>query len=328
MTAAPTAAPSETLLELIGVRKSYRFGETEVRALDGVDLAIRRGTFTGIVGRSGSGKSTLLNVLGGLDRPSEGTVLVEGRPLKGRGSDELAEYRRATVGFIFQSFNLIAHLTALENVALPLRLAGKLGYFERRKKAEELLDRVGLGKRLEHRPSELSGGERQRVAIARALANDPGMLLADEPTGNLDSRTADEIMAMLRGLHADGRTVVLVTHDMRQAEQYCERLLVLQDGRVKEERDLRNGGPAKGGGAAAESEEQPPEVAVKVATNRCPYCHDDVEVAAPDWVACRACQARHHQACWNESGACGACGEARYVSDGPSSSQGESEASA
>ncbi len=230
-------ANGNALLELIGVRKTYRFGETEVRALDGVDLTIRHGSFTGIVGRSGSGKSTLLNVLGGLDRPSEGQVLVDGRPLKGRTSDQLAEYRRATVGFIFQSFNLIPHLTALENVALPLRLSGRLSYFERRKRAQELLERTGLGARLEHRPAELSGGERQRVAIARALANEPSMLLADEPTGNLDSRTAAEIMGMLQELHADGEhTVVLVTHDLHQAQTYCDRLLVLQDGRVKEDR--------------------------------------------------------------------------------------------
>jgi putative ABC transport system ATP-binding protein len=235
---------AENLVELIGVRRAYRFGEAVVNALDGLDFAIERGAFVGIIGRSGSGKSTLLNILGGLDRPSRGEVLVEGTALHGRKSDALATYRRETVGFIFQSFNLIAHLTALENVALPLRLAGNVGFFERRRRAKELLEEVGLGDRVEHKPAELSGGERQRVAIARALANDPSLLLADEPTGNLDSKTADEIMEMIQQLHGKGRTVVLVTHDKAQAERYCQRLIVLQDGKVLEDR---------AGGATAES---------------------------------------------------------------------------
>jgi putative ABC transport system ATP-binding protein len=225
----------ETLIELLSVRKRYSFGEAAVSALDGIDLKVGKGEFLGVIGRSGSGKSTLLNVLGGLDRPSEGQVLVRGRALMGRTSDDLAAYRRQVIGFIFQSFNLIAHLTALENVALPLALAGK-GFFERRKRAQELLEKVGLSKRTGHRPMELSGGERQRVAIARALANEPEMLLADEPTGNLDSRTAEEIMGMLRQLHAEGCTIVLVTHDRERAERYCERIVVLEDGRVKEDR--------------------------------------------------------------------------------------------
>jgi putative ABC transport system ATP-binding protein len=226
---------TEALIELVSVRKRYRFGDTAVNALDGIDLKVPRGAFLGVIGRSGSGKSTFLNVVGGLDRPSEGTVLVHGRALMGRTSDELAGYRRQVIGFIFQSFNLIPHLTALENVALPLALAG-VGFFERRRTAQELLDKVGLGKRVSHRPTELSGGERQRVAIARALANKPEMLLADEPTGNLDSRTAEEIMGMLRALHAEGCTIVLVTHDRERAERYCDRIVVLEDGRVKEDR--------------------------------------------------------------------------------------------
>ncbi|MBX3467395.1 MAG: ABC transporter ATP-binding protein [Planctomycetes bacterium] len=230
-----TAAKGETLIELVGVRKRYRFGEAAVNALDGVDLRVAKGSFVGVIGRSGSGKSTFLNVVGGLDRPSEGSVLVQGRALMGRTSDELAAYRRQVIGFIFQSFNLVPHLTALENVALPLALAGQ-GYFERRRRAQELLDKVGLGARTGHRPTELSGGERQRVAIARALSNDPQLLLADEPTGNLDSRTAEEIMGMLRALHAEGCTIVLVTHDRERAERYCERIVVLEDGRVKEDR--------------------------------------------------------------------------------------------
>jgi putative ABC transport system ATP-binding protein len=225
----------ETLIELVSVRKRYRFGESVVNALDGVDLRVPQGTFLGVVGRSGSGKSTLLNIVGGLDRPSEGQVLVRGRALMGRTSDDLASYRRQVIGFIFQSFNLIPHLTALENVAMPLALAGR-GYFDRRRKAQELLEKVGLAKRTGHRPTELSGGERQRVAIARALANEPELLLADEPTGNLDSRTAEEIMGMLRALHAEGCTIVLVTHDAERAERFCERVVVMEDGRVREDR--------------------------------------------------------------------------------------------
>jgi putative ABC transport system ATP-binding protein len=228
-------AKGETLIELASVRKRYRFGEQKVNALDGVDLKIAKGSFVGVIGRSGSGKSTFLNVVGGLDRPTEGQVLIGGRALMGRSSDELAGYRRQVIGFIFQSFNLIPHLTALENVALPLALAGR-GYFDRRRRAQELLEKVGLGKRIAHRPPQLSGGERQRVAIARALANEPELLLADEPTGNLDSRTAEEVMGMLRALHAEGRTIILVTHDRERAERYCERLVILEDGKVKEDR--------------------------------------------------------------------------------------------
>lgn len=232
-----TETASKTLVELVGVRKSYAFGETTVNALDGVDLKIDRGAFVAVVGRSGSGKSTLLNVLGGLDQPSQGQVLVDGTPLHGRGSDQLAAYRRGTVGFIFQSFNLIPHLTALENVALPLRLAGTLSQVERTQKAAALLAEVGLATRSEHRPSELSGGERQRVAIARSLANGPSLLLADEPTGNLDSKTAADIMAMLVELHRSGeRTIVLVTHDRVQAERYCERVVEMADGKVTVDR--------------------------------------------------------------------------------------------
>ena len=235
---------SETLVELVGVSRKYRFGDSIVTALDGLDLTIAKGSFVGIIGRSGSGKSTLLNILGGLDRPTRGELLVDGTPLHRRKSDGLATYRRETVGFIFQSFNLINHLTAEENVAMPLRLAGDLGFFERRRKAKELLEEVGLTGRTGHKPSELSGGERQRVAIARSLANDPQLLLADEPTGNLDSKTAVEIMSMIQDLHKKGRTVILVTHDQEQAERYCDRVIVLEDGKVKLDRDA-NGADAK-----------------------------------------------------------------------------------
>ncbi len=241
------------LIELVGVRKHYRFGEAVVAALDGVDLRIAPGEFVGVIGRSGSGKSTFLNIVGGLDRPSDGQVLIEGNALRARTSDQLAAYRREGIGFVFQSFNLIPHLTALENVALPLALAGR-GPFERRRRAEQLLEKVGLGKRMKHRPNAMSGGERQRVAIARALANEPRLLLCDEPTGNLDSRTAEEIMGMLEALHREGRTIVLVTHDRERAERYCGRIVVMDDGRVKEDRPVGADRPAGAGGPAGASE--------------------------------------------------------------------------
>jgi ABC-type lipoprotein export system ATPase subunit len=234
-----STALAEPLIELVDVRKHYRFGESVVAALDGVDLRIDKGEFVGVIGRSGSGKSTFLNIVGGLDRPSQGSVVIEGTPLQARSSDALAAYRRATIGFVFQSFNLVPHLTALENVALPLALAGKPAG-ERRRRAQELLEKVGLGKRTGHRPTELSGGERQRVAIARALSNEPKLLLCDEPTGNLDSKTAEEIMGMLADLHAKDRcTIVLVTHDRERAERYCERLVMLGDGKVREDRRVQ-----------------------------------------------------------------------------------------
>lgn len=230
-------SPSKTLVELQDVRKGYQFGDTMVHALDGVSLQIAEGSFVGVIGRSGSGKSTLLNLLGGLDRPSQGQLLVDGHPLQGRGADALASYRREMVGFVFQSFNLIPHLTAIENVALPLSLAG-VPAGKRTERATALLDKVGLGARKHHRPAEMSGGERQRVAIARSLVNEPRLLLADEPTGNLDSKTAEEIMGMLEALHREGRTIVLVTHDGDRAKRYCERLITFSDGKIHE--DLAN----------------------------------------------------------------------------------------
>jgi len=247
----------QPLIELVEVRKAYRFGDTVVNALDGLKLKIEEGSFVGVIGRSGSGKSTLLNVLGGLDRPSKGQVLVEGRALLALYADVGAAYRREIVGFIFQSFNLIPHLTALENVALPLALAGRsLGF--RRQRAEELLTKVGLAKRMEHRPAELSGGERQRVAIARSLVNEPRLLLADEPTGNLDSSTAEEIMGMLSELHAkEKRTVVLVTHDAERADRYCERIVILGDGKVIEDRPASWKAEDEGEPAGEEPAEKP-----------------------------------------------------------------------
>ncbi len=228
MTTTQTAA----MIELIQVTKTYVLDEVLVSALSGISLRIEPASVTAIVGRSGSGKSTLLNILGGLDRPTSGEVIVDGAGLMKRTSDELARYRRETIGFIFQSFYLIPHHTALENVALALAL-NDVGRFKRRDRARELLKLVGLEKRMDHRPSQLSGGERQRVAIARALANDPKVLLADEPTGNLDSKTADEILDLIVKTSADlGRTVVLVTHERDHARRYTKRMIELADGRV------------------------------------------------------------------------------------------------
>jgi len=221
----------EPLVAAEQVVKRYVLGEAVVTAVDGVTLGFAPGEMAALVGRSGSGKSTLLHLLGGLDRPTSGRILARGRRLDEQSDDELAAFRRATVGFVFQSFQLLPGATAQRNVELPLLLAG-LKPAERRARAEQLLDRVGLSARRGHRPSQLSGGEQQRVAIARALANDPPLLLCDEPTGNLDSKTSEEILGLLSGLSKDGRTVVLVTHDRAIAERYCPRRVELSDGRV------------------------------------------------------------------------------------------------
>jgi ABC-type lipoprotein export system ATPase subunit len=228
--AKPVAAPA--IIELIEVSKTYVLDEVKVAALSGVSLRIEPGSFTAVVGRSGSGKSTLLNVLGGLDRPTSGEVVVDGRSLGRRSSDELAAYRRESIGFIFQAFHLVPHRSALENVSLPLALAG-VGRSEREARARDLLKLVGLEQRVSHRPAQLSGGERQRVAIARALANDPKVLLADEPTGNLDSKTADAILELVAKTGETlKRTVVLVTHEREQARRFAKRVVELVDGRV------------------------------------------------------------------------------------------------
>jgi putative ABC transport system ATP-binding protein len=210
--------------------RRYVMGETVLSALDGVTLSFEPGEVAAIVGRSGSGKSTLLQLLGGLDRPTSGEIFVRGKRLAESSEDQLALYRRQDVGFIFQFFNLVPTLTALQNVELPLVLAGELPKAERRRRATELLERVGLGARREHRPSQLSGGEQQRVAVARALIHDPPLLLADEPTGNLDSKTASEILDLLRTL--TGRTILVVTHDRGLADSFARRTLELRDGKV------------------------------------------------------------------------------------------------
>ncbi len=220
------------LIRAIALARRYQMGKTSVDALRGVDLDVAPGEFVALVGPSGSGKSTLLHLIGGLVRPTGGEVWVNGMEL-GRSSDrELVLYRRDTLGFVFQSFNLLPIKTAWENVAVPLMLGGA-PLERRRARALALLEQLGLGQRANHRPAELSGGEQQRVAIARALANHPRLILADEPTGNLDSRTGGEIMALLRRLvREEGLTLLLVTHDMSVA-RYADRIVHLRDGAVQ-----------------------------------------------------------------------------------------------
>ena len=210
----------------------YTMGGSTIRAVDGITLAIERGEFVALLGQSGSGKSTLLNLLAGLDRPTSGSVQVAGRDLARMSSEELARYRRNDVGMVFQSFHLIPAMTITENVELPMRFA-EVERSERAQRVRESLERVGLGKRLEHRPSELSGGEQQRVSLARALANRPSMLLADEPTGNLDSRTGEDILNLIRDVSLSlGMTVVMVTHERALAERFAQRLVFLGDGKL------------------------------------------------------------------------------------------------
>jgi ABC-type lipoprotein export system ATPase subunit len=219
----------EPLVRVQALTRRYLMGETVVTALDGVDFSFEKGEFVAVVGRSGSGKSTLLHLLGGLDRPTSGDVWVGGRRLGELSNDDLAAYRREGVGFVFQFFNLVPTLTALQNVELPMTLAG-VPPSERRRRAAALLDRVGLTARGGHRPKELSGGEQQRVSVARALVNDPPLLLADEPTGNLDSKTAADVLGLLKGL--EGKTVLMVTHDRAMAQGFSTRTVELSDGKA------------------------------------------------------------------------------------------------
>ena len=221
-----------SLLESKDVSKIYQMGTTSVTALDNVSLSLKEGEFVSIQGTSGSGKSTLLNMVGGLDHPTSGEVLFNARALGPLNKREMARYRRFSVGMIFQNFNLIPTMTAEENVGLALAFGGIRGS-QRRQRAEELLGRVGLSDRLTHRPSELSGGEQQRVAIARALANHPKVLLADEPTGNVDSTRAHELLALLREMvDKDSLTILMVTHDRELATSFSDRIILMKDGRV------------------------------------------------------------------------------------------------
>ncbi|MDY6776745.1 MAG: ABC transporter ATP-binding protein [Candidatus Nanohaloarchaea archaeon] len=218
-------------IELEDVTKNYRMGETTVEALRGTSMTVEKGEFVAIMGPSGSGKSTLMNMVGALDTPTSGTVRVGGTDVSGLSRSRLALLRRKKVGFVFQQFNLISTMDAVENVALPLIFQGTPRR-ERRKKAVEYLEKVGLGDRLHHRPPELSGGQRQRVSIARALVNEPDIILADEPTGNVDTETGDRIMEILTDLNDEGKTVVMVTHDPHDAE-FADRIVDIKDGVVE-----------------------------------------------------------------------------------------------
>jgi len=221
-----------TIVQTVELKKTYMLGKVPVFALRGVNLKVESGDFVAIVGPSGSGKSTLLNMIGALDKPTEGKVLVDGVDVSALNDDKLAELRRR-VGFVFQFFNLIPRLTASENVELPLTITG-LSKNERRKKTFELLKAVGLGERVDHNPTEMSGGEQQRVAIARALANNPRFLLLDEPTGNIDSKTADMLVGLLRSLNEEkGVTIIMITHDLNIAK-HAKRVIRLLDGKVEE----------------------------------------------------------------------------------------------
>ena len=219
------------LIRLRSVTRTYRMGGVDVHALRGIDLDIEANEYVAIMGPSGSGKSTLLNILGCLDRPTRGSFLLEGEDISRLGDRRLSKVRNAFVGFVFQTFNLLPRASALHNVELPLIYAGARGA-SRRERAREALERVGLADRMRHRPNEMSGGERQRVAIARALVNRPSLILADEPTGNLDSVTGGEIMRILDGLHDEGNTILLVTHEAPIAE-HASRTVRLRDGRVE-----------------------------------------------------------------------------------------------
>jgi putative ABC transport system ATP-binding protein len=222
------------LIETRAVTRVYQMGSNEVKALDDVSIGVAEGEFVAIQGTSGSGKSTLLNLLGGLDSPTSGEILFDSQSLAPLTKKQMARYRRHSVGMIFQNFNLIPTMTAGENVRLALAFGGLRG-LPRRERCDSLLERVGLTDRAEHRPGELSGGEQQRVAIARALANSPRVLLADEPTGNLDSTRAHELLALLREMvERDKLTVLLVTHDRDLAQSFADRIIVMKDGRVME----------------------------------------------------------------------------------------------
>jgi putative ABC transport system ATP-binding protein len=225
------------MIELRGIDKLYKLGTDEFQALGGVDLDLRSGEFVALTGPSGSGKSTLMNILGCLDTPNAGSYVLDGEPVGGLNEDQLARVRNRKIGFVFQNFYLMPRMSALDNVAQPLIYRG-FSPAARRLRATEALRRVGLDQRMSHKPNELSGGQRQRVAIARALVGRPEVLLADEPTGNLDSRTAQEIMGLFTELNSEGHTLVIVTHDPGIAS-YCKRVIRLHDGRIVEDRQQK-----------------------------------------------------------------------------------------
>ncbi|PSV49533.1 ABC transporter ATP-binding protein [Photobacterium indicum] len=232
----PISTHTKPLVQLSSISKQYKNGDEKVYALDGVDLTINKGEFLSILGPSGSGKSTLMNVLGCLDKPTSGNYQLDNNDVSALSSTQLSAIRNSKIGFVFQSFNLLEYATALENVALPLVYAG-VNTKTRRAKAAELLKRVGLGDRMNHKPNQLSGGQKQRVAIARALVNDPQIILADEPTGALDSKSGAEIEMLFNELHQDGCTLIIVTHDNALARR-TKRILSIKDGKVVNDEKL------------------------------------------------------------------------------------------
>lgn len=223
------------MIRIESLVKTYTIGGSTLRALDGISLHVKPGEMVAIMGPSGSGKSTLMNILGCLDRPDGGSYLLAGQDVSKMSKDELAEIRSQRIGFVFQSFNLLPRMSAEENVALPLLYSGHAGNAAARDRARVALEVVGLADRIHHEPNQLSGGQRQRVAIARAIINDPAIILADEPTGNLDSKSGEEILQLFTRFHAQGRTIVVVTHDPDVAE-HCSGRICLRDGRVVERR--------------------------------------------------------------------------------------------
>ena len=234
---------NQTVIDIQGITKTYVNGKLSVPVLHGIDLVVNKGEFVSIMGPSGSGKSTFMNILGCLDRPTTGSYRLNGDEVATLSDDELAYVRNKQIGFVFQSFNLLTKLTALENVALPMIYAG-VNKKMRIERATQLLQSVGLGERMDHLPSELSGGQRQRVAIARALANNPAIIMADEPTGNLDSKSTIDVMNIFRGLHDEGRTILLVTHEPDIAT-YASRNVVWKDGIIVEDSINSNMTPIK-----------------------------------------------------------------------------------
>ncbi len=220
----------EPILRVMNLKKTYKQGKIPVHALDGVSVDVMKGEFLSIVGPSGSGKSTLLSMIGLLDKPTEGSVLIEGVEISKAKESEAPRIRREKIGFVFQHFNLLSSLSAMENVDIAMRFTG-VSKNKRRERAFELLTRVGLGERVNHKPSELSGGQQQRVSIARALANNPAIILADEPTGAVDTKTREVIVELLKGLNERGQTIIVVTHDMEVAHQ-TDRIITMRDGRV------------------------------------------------------------------------------------------------
>jgi len=224
---------SEPVIQLTDITKFYKVGTQIVKALNGVDMSVDRNEFVALMGPSGSGKSTLMNVIGCLDTPTDGKYILNQKDVSRMIDDELAEIRNKEIGFVFQTFNLLPRYSALENVALPLIYAGKNAR-DRNERASEVLEQVGLGDRMDHKPNELSGGQRQRVAVARALVNNPSIILADEPTGNLDTKTSYEIMGLIDEIHQSGNTIILVTHE-EDIAQHAKRIVRLRDGKVEQD---------------------------------------------------------------------------------------------